>query len=288
MLRPWGAVIGNARGALAALVTHPGFRRNPPLLVLRCVLWVGHCALRRPARVRLRSGAVLEVPPKLLRSGSGAIYVFRDDYEPELAHLGSLLGRDGVFVDGGANVGIYTAAASKLVGPGGRVLSCEPAAGAFSSLSRNVGLSADENVRAFNVALSDTSGEAPLFHANGGPVGYSLGGDTATDTDYETVRTARLDEIVDEAGVDRVDVIKLDVEGAEEVALRGAQDVLRRYRPTVLFELQPQAPTVAETDHQGAWALLDSLGYRLFTMGETGQLVAQSEPRVGNNIAVAG
>lgn len=253
---------------------------------MRCLLFVGHCALRRPARVRLRSGAVVEVPPTLLRGGSGAIFVFRDDYEVELAHLDRIVKPGCVFVDGGANLGIFSAAAATLAGPDGTVLAFEPARDTFANLQRNVGLG-NGNIRAYNVALADTSGHAQLFHVNGGPVGYSLGRH-ADGAASETVRTVRLDDVVAEAGIDRVDVVKLDVEGAEEVALRGATDLLSRCRPTVLFELQPAAPTVSSGDHDGAWQLLAGLGYQLFAMDDDGELVPIDRPRVGNNIAVAG
>ena len=54
----------------------------------------------------------------------------------------------------------------------------------------------------------------------------------------EEVQTEALDSLLEENGIDRVDVIKVDVEGAEELVLRGATRSLTRYRPVVIFEIQ--------------------------------------------------
>ena len=83
------------------------------------------------------------------------IYAFRDYYEPELTFLESLLSPGKVFVDAGANFGIYTAMASKTVGEAGRVISFEPSARAFPVLRHNIALNGFRNVQAFPMALGD-------------------------------------------------------------------------------------------------------------------------------------
>lgn len=276
----------NFRSAIDALLGHPTFRRSPLRLIWRAVVWTAHCAVRLPADVVFTSGARLELPPKYLRGGSGAIFVFREDYEPELAHLALFLKAGMTFVDGGANIGIYSAIASAIVGTKGRVLAFEPAEGAFGQLSINAGFGIGGNITPFQMALSDATGEQQLYHSNGGPVGYSLGSVGQEGGASESVHTTRLDDVVSAAGIDRVDVIKLDVEGAEELALRGAENVLKVSRPVVIFEYQPMAPLGPGQTYIGAWMYLREHGYSLHTVAEDGELHERSEPRVGNNIAL--
>jgi FkbM family methyltransferase len=243
--------------------------------------------LRWPGQVVLTSGARLELPARYLRSGSGAIYVFREQYEPEVAHLDRLVKPGMTFVDGGANIGIYSVQASALVGADGKVLSFEPAATAFKQLERNARLASYANISPFRAALSATCGEQLLYHSNGGPVGYSLGSIGQEQGDSEAVRTVRLDDVIASEKVDRVDVIKLDVEGAEELALRGGRATIEAHRPIVIFEYQPGAPLLPGQTHEGAWEFLHQLNYSLFRLDGGGALVPAAAPIVGNNIAVA-
>lgn len=73
----------------------------------------------------LRSGIRIQGRNKAGWGGRG-IYIFREDIEPELAVLTRLVPRDGVFIDVGANVGVYTLSAASVVGAGGIVVAVEP------------------------------------------------------------------------------------------------------------------------------------------------------------------
>jgi FkbM family methyltransferase len=266
---------------------HPAFRRSPIRVGGRAALWVARCLAQRGTTIELGShGACLRLPPYLLHNGAGGVFVLREDYEPELRWFERALGDGMVVIDGGANLGIYTVLASRLVGAAGRVLSFEPGAGSFVHLERNIALNRASNVSAINKALSDRCGTALLYHNLGWPIAYALAADDGAATAYEEVETTTIDAEVQGAGLGRVDLIKLDVEGAEEAALHGAHETLRRHRPTVLFELNPLAPIEAGRSHYDAWKLLDGLGYELWGVTEAGDLGRRSVPQLGNNIAL--
>jgi FkbM family methyltransferase len=214
------------------------------------------------------------------------VFVLREWYEPELRYLESTLSAGMVVIDGGANLGIYTVLASALVGDEGLVLSFEPGETSFRNLEQNIALNGAQNVRPFKLALADTSGTRRLYHTRGGPVGYSLSTDEGVMTPYEIVQTTTIDDTLAAQGIDRVDVLKLDVEGAEELALVGAGRLLESSRPIVLFEMQPHAPIASGLQYDGAWTLLRRLGYTLFTVSDDGELVPGASPRIGNNLAL--
>ena len=126
------------------------------------------------------------------------IYALRGQYENELLHLGRFISPGMVVVDGGANCGIYTVAAAKLVGTSGLILSFEPGAEAFAVLRKNVVLNGLTNVRTYRAALSDKEGTAALYHHRGGPNSFSLGATGAGGEAFEEVVTRTLFQVVRE------------------------------------------------------------------------------------------
>jgi FkbM family methyltransferase len=136
-----------------------------------------------------------------------------------------------VVYDLGANAGFYTLLASKLVGPTGRVVAFEPVPRNLGYLRRHLALNQCDNVTVVAAAVSDRSGRA-RFHD--GPA-HTVG-TLAEDGEYE-VDVVTLDDV---SGV-TPQVIKIDVEGAEAAALRGAGRLLREARPIVLVSTHSTA-----------------------------------------------
>ena len=252
----------------------------------RSAKWGLLCTLRRPATIPFGThGGKLRLPARF-GEGGAAPFVFRENYEPEIGYVDGALQPGMVFVDGGANLGVYTVIASNAVGDHGRVLSFEPGNDAYERLSANVAANGATNISPRKAALSDSSGHAPLYHTAGHSVSYSLAPDSDDDTSSEQVKTLTIDEVMAEEGLDRLDFVKLDVEGSEELALRGAEQSLARFRPTVMFETLSEAAISPDLSRDGAWNYLADHDYDFFTVDDGGELVPASEPREGNNIAV--
>src|SRR5205085_1924968 len=72
----------------------------------------------------------------------------------------------------------------------------------------------------------------------------SLGKDPSWKEDGEEIATESLDQVLHQVGIDRVDVIKMDVQGAEELVLRGASNVLTSVHPVIIFEIWPEGTTL--------------------------------------------
>jgi FkbM family methyltransferase len=214
------------------------------------------------------------------------MFVLREHYEPEIAYVESALAPGMVVIDGGANLGIYTVLASRVVGDSGCVLAFEPGETSFRSLQNNVALNGAHNVRTFKRALSNVSGRARLYHSGGGLVSYSIFPEDGSAGEFEEIETTTIDDTLAAERIDRVDFLKLDVEGAEELALRGAEQLLSRVHPIVMFEMQPGAPTPGDAAHSGAWALLERIGYELYAVADDHTLLPLAAPRAGNNLAL--
>jgi FkbM family methyltransferase len=254
---------------------------------LRSLLWGLRLLIRRPVTFRIGGhGGRMRVPAQL-GAGAAAPFILRERYEPEVGFLEKALRPGDVFVDGGANLGIYTVLASNLVGPSGKVLSFEPGAVTFERLQQSIDANPVQNVHAHMAALSDKVGEAPLYHSQDHFVSYSLATDE-TAADSEMVQTLTIDEALAQDGLERLDFLKLDVEGAEELALRGAQKSIESWHPLVMFESEvvPGAPGDEGHEPDGAWRFLEERGYTLGIVGADGRLAPAEQPRLGNNIAV--
>jgi FkbM family methyltransferase len=145
-----------------------------------------------------------------------------------------------VFFDIGANMGYYTLIAAKKVGPTGRVDSFEPSPRMFNELKFNLELNKFNNVHINNIALGDEPGVARLSRYDRGREVYgslstrSFPG--ATIIGYDEVALETLDNYMVKKGIKQVDMIKMDVEGAEFLVLKGAV-FFKLFTPHNYFEL---------------------------------------------------
>ncbi len=267
------------------LLEHPGFRRAPVATLSR-LLWRRLCSeFGIPVIVNLPAWDVdFYLPPKSHGVGTMMIYAVRELYEKELAHLRNFISPGMVVVDGGANYGIYSLAAARLVGPAGRVFSFEPGLESFSVLRKNIELNCLHNVRAFRAALADKEGTAPLYHSGRGPNSFSLARPEHGSCGSEVVATLPLNQVLRQEKAEQVGLIKLDVEGAEELALRGALPVIASFRPCVILEINPRASQGLGLGPFGAWELLENAGYRFFSLVEGGDLRKLRTPPAGGNV----
>jgi FkbM family methyltransferase len=162
------------------------------------------------------------------------------EYDPDtvrfvIAHLP----RDGVFVDAGAHVGLISLQVLQRRGSAS-IHAFEPHPKRGEQFARNIGLNSCDGQVHFNpVGLSDINGE----------VEFDFRRHAITDS-ATTIRVIRLDDYLDEHVIERVDVIKLDIEGHELQALRGAERALadKRIRAVTLEAMEDHGDTTAAAD----------------------------------------
>ena len=168
--------------------------------------------------------------------------------------------------DVGANVGLYTALCSRLVGRTGRIYSFEPNPALRSNLQRSIAEMG--NVTFFPVALSERTGEA-VFYVPDDHLCASLRNWTGRPVHELRVTTVRLDDLIEREHLPPPAFLKVDAEDAEVAIFQGAERLLREHRPIVLFE------DMKEYGHHFApTRLLQSWGYTVEQVNPDGTLGA--------------
>lgn len=151
-------------------------------------------------------------------------------------------------VDAGANIGNHTLFFGLVCGAG-RIDSFEPLRTIFPVLRRNVELNGLAQVRCHNAALGAAPGSAGLAN-------YGVGNMAASSFEFGA-GSAYPVVTLDQLGLDRLDFIKIDVEGSQVAMLEGSRETIARHRPMIWIELRPAKGEVEPGD-----AALRALGYR--------------------------
>jgi len=157
--------------------------------------------------------------------------------------------RNGVFIDIGANVGFFSLIGSLYFD---QVVAFEPTPHTYQSLQRNVNISGAMNVITYPYAFSDEEGKATLYEFPLNQGGNSLerkSADYKKSQEYKFIEkrgyeersyevgVRRLDNIVEELKLNRVDFIKFDVEGHELNVLKGSINTLNKFHPVLFVEI---------------------------------------------------
>jgi FkbM family methyltransferase len=222
---------------------------------------VERAAIQLPSVGRITLDLSIEMQAHVYWAGVG-----RDDARI-IRLLRAALPPDGVFLDVGANVGIHTLAAARHVAAGGgAVLAFEPHPANYRALVLNVAQNRLRHVAAENLGLADRpdvlTGAAP---AEGGNWSLASRGDHRFE-----VRLVRLDDYLADHPLPRLDMIKIDIEGAEVRALRGARRTIERYRPLIVFEACPAWLRQMQTSADELFGELHGLGCTIHPLPRRG------------------
>lgn len=188
----------------------------------------------------------------------------RGDYErPVQEALAVMLKEGDVFFDVGANIGFFANLAARFIEPAGAVYAFEPVPENAQMIYRNAKLNHFDNIWIFTIALSSATGAEELLLARyaGGAVLKSAG--VPPDRSGSLmVETSTLDDFLQRPGVSAPDVVKIDVEGAEEDVLHGMADTLRRCAPKLILEVDDAEKAGCEKKWASCAAYLSGFGYR--------------------------
>lgn len=225
-----------------------------------------------PVPVTLEDGLILVVPP--VDDAAVVQPILEDRYElNELDFVRATVHPGDTVVDLGAHIGVYTLRLAQLVGPYGHVIAIEPCRAHVDCLQRSTIVNQfDGWTEIIHAAAANVGGTAWLTHpSDEGSSAHCWLGETG---DGERVTTIRIDDLVA-----RAHFMKVDIEGAEGLALRGASGLLEASRPTLLVELHPHLlPIVSGETPASLIAWVNGIGYecRLLGAGRPGEPISDT------------
>lgn len=245
--------------------------------------WIDHtlrqrlCAGQGARCVKLGHGLRLNID---LSSSIGQAIYFDGSYEPSVTRFLERTLRSGmVAIDGGANVGELSLRMAQLVGPTGTVIAAEPSPTTFAALSRNIELNRLTNLLGIRAALSRHEGSMQ-FYLGEGACSLSSSLYSAPEARSQSIETqvTNLDRLAEEHKLSRIDLIKLDVEGAEIEAIAGADKILTSpHKPVIIVEFNARVATRAGWQLADLIAILTRYRYAIHLLKEDGGLLPLSQ-----------
>jgi FkbM family methyltransferase len=230
----------------------------------------------RPAALATRLKQLLNIKRTVVRTARGEflvdpvshlgnLLIREGEYEPEMTTtLQRYLPHGGVFADVGANEGYFSVLAGQIVGPTGRVIAVEPQGRLRPVIEENIRLNGLQNVALYETAVSDSEGVADLYLApdlNTGSSGLARQNRYTVPT--QSVRMTRLANVLSTAGVDKIDLMKMDIEGFEYEAIMGSKELFQDGRVRAFaLELHPAVILGRGHDPETLVAFLRDRGYR--------------------------
>ena len=185
-------------------------------------------------------------------------------WEPKTMRLMRHLLRPGMtFVDVGAHIGWHTLLAARTVGTTGHVYAFEPDPSNFDLLRKNVAVNEFESrVTLVPAAICDTNRRVSLFTLGGGSVCSTMFGMPGVGVECLVVEATSLDQFFGRGNWPPIDFIKMDIEGAEGVALRGMRELSRRNPDLKLvIEYVPPNLQAAGNTPRRLFEILEELGF---------------------------
>jgi len=221
-----------------------------------------------PKETKTKEGFFLELErTDPVASGAIALGVY-ERYESELFR--SKVKPDMTIIDIGANLGYYTAIASRRAGEKGLVVAFEPEPNFFKLLSRNVSRNNMKNTACFEMAVAEKNGLTNLYLSNENKGHNSIIRSEELKT-FAQVKTTTLDDFLVSQKIAKVDMIKMDIEGAEIMALEGMTNTLIKYMPLLFFEFSPHSIIKINKNPIDFLLTLFKIGYSIFEINKTCQ-----------------
>lgn len=219
-----------------------------------------------------------------------AIFVLGGNSDPHLAALLEAFLMPGMTCfDVGAHIGQFTLIAAKRVGPTGAVHSFEASGPTYQQLLTNVALNNLSQVVTNHAAACDYDGHVELKTCRPGKEAFNSIGRPLRPEDQivgvERVPAIALDDYIRQHGIKRVDLMKVDVEGAELLVLRGARQLLAdNAAPAMVIEFSDKTASLMGSSTGGVRRELEGMGYELFSFNAaTRRLVPEPDDRSYQN-----
>lgn len=238
-------------------------------------------------------GVQLQIDPSIDNGVELSLYETGTYEKGTIQLLGDFLKPGSVFLDIGANIGLMSSIASNIVGDQGKVLAVEANPKTVELLQHNLALNNCKNVEIFSLALGDEPGTATLYEN----WNVNRGGASLLSQDQLSGIEVPIDTIDALFQHDKIDLIKVDVEGVELEVLKGGIELLKQQQPILIIEVSEQRENSVGVSPKEIADFVRSLGnYKLYKQKGTKErrsalveITSDEElPKHDNVVCVAG
>jgi FkbM family methyltransferase len=211
---------------------------------------------------RRMNGYVIRFPARWSR-------YYRDGYEKDTFDFFKKNSRNGnTILDIGAHIGLYGVPLSKCAGENGKVFCFEPTPATYSILVKTIALNKCKNVTPVNAAVSDKPGTVRFNLTSGSGEGSNANSivTSARMVASVEIKACSIDDFRKRNGL-KVDIIKMDVEGAELLALQGGIETFQQDRPLCILALHPDSIQNFGHSLKQIWDLIKQYNYMVIYHG---------------------
>jgi FkbM family methyltransferase len=213
---------------------------------LRAFIHYGYVGIKKPwlnpnkQNIITVNGCKLEIIPGDPLGTSAELLMFKT-HEPVSTKLISKLLKKGMTcLDIGANIGYYVLLENKLVGEEGKIIAIEPSPENFEYLQKNIKLQNTQSIQAFNIAVGNTEGKIKfLVYENASNSGMVIpdGEEQKWPGEVIEVPIIKVDSLLQEKNITKIDFLRMDVEGYEFHIFEGMQETLNQHKPIIHIEV---------------------------------------------------
>jgi FkbM family methyltransferase len=167
---------------------------------------------------------------------SKELQVFKT-HEPLVTHLlNKTLKSNMHCIDIGGNIGYYVLQECSIIGKNGKVIAFEPSPRNFNFLNDNLKINHISNVESFNLAIGDVSGQKKFLLTEASNSSHIVD-DSFDHSDTISVKMMTLDEFLLEKNIEKIDFLRMDIEGSEVEAYSGMKQTIKKFKPSILMEV---------------------------------------------------
>jgi FkbM family methyltransferase len=230
--------------------------------------WWTYLNMKEPETIDWICGLKLKIYPgnEIFR----ALFV-RGVYDPNLIIVvNALLKKGSVFIDVGANMGYFSLLASQVVGKDGKIFALEPSSRDFARLQDNIKTNnLQKIIFPLQLAISDKVSLVNLSIACEERSGLNTMGSEFSSKGTEKVEvqevgSTTIDKFMNRKHIDKVNVLKLDIEGSEVDALRGAVNTIEKCRPAIMLGVNPVALNACGSSVDELQKIIKSMNYKIY------------------------
>lgn len=202
------------------------------------------------------------------------LYLFGNYESQTIKFLKKYIHKGNYIFDVGANIGYMSLLFSKFTGPEGKIFAFEPETNNFSMLQKNILLNNVNNIFSYKVACSENEEELKLYLSEGINKGqHTLLKVHQENEQFEIVKTIKLDDFFALNHLDRIDLIKIDVEGAELEVLKGMDSILTNYAPILVIEVVSSILAKRNLTAKDFCLFLKKYNYHPYKIRKSGNIV---------------